>query len=365
MRAATSRPRQQARRLVSCAASSLPPSLFDGLGTAGAAIELRSRLQATQLESQRKGGQGGGGDGVWTLVDGGAWVLRPPGRAFAVCHFIGGAVLGAYPQIVYDATLRALSFAGFIIVATPYDVALDHGTVALACGASLSEAVQTVVTRDAYGKLPLFGFGHSLGAKLLLLLACSNASGAPAYEAQAFVAFNNASAADSVRLVEAYARELLAKRAAASPDQQSAVFDSVLRAMPALGAMAERVATSAGYEFTPNPGATMDAARSRFAPRRALLVSYASDTLDQNASLRDALLSRTPSSASSAASASQPPAVLSPPPRPGNHLSPVVVKLEAGASPLGDRVGALSFGDVASAEALGRDVASFFVNGKL
>ena len=37
-----------------------------------------------------------------------AWVRCPPGRAWGVVHFVGGAVLGSYPHIAYDAFLRRL-----------------------------------------------------------------------------------------------------------------------------------------------------------------------------------------------------------------------------------------------------------------
>jgi hypothetical protein len=66
-----------------------------GLGGVGGAIELRSKLEQLDLE-MRKPGQGGG----WEEVEG-AWVKLPPGRAWGCVHFLGGAVLGAFPHIVY------------------------------------------------------------------------------------------------------------------------------------------------------------------------------------------------------------------------------------------------------------------------
>lgn len=68
------------------------------LGGVGGAIELRSKLQQLDLE-MRKPGQGGG----WEEVEG-AWVKLPPGRAWGCVHFLGGAVLGAFPHIVYVPT---------------------------------------------------------------------------------------------------------------------------------------------------------------------------------------------------------------------------------------------------------------------
>jgi hypothetical protein len=68
------------------------------LGTLGSAIELRSRLQDLDVERNRSRG-GRDGDG-WEEING-AWCRTPPGRAWGVAHFIGGAVLGSYPHIAY------------------------------------------------------------------------------------------------------------------------------------------------------------------------------------------------------------------------------------------------------------------------
>eukprot|EP00959_Pyramimonas_sp_CCMP1952_P332769 6968436-Pyramimonas_sp.AAC.1 len=68
----------------------------EGLGSFGAAIELRSRLQQMDIELRNKGGKDGGG---WEQIEG-AYVRLPPGRAWGCVHFMGGAVLGGYPHIV-------------------------------------------------------------------------------------------------------------------------------------------------------------------------------------------------------------------------------------------------------------------------
>eukprot|EP00959_Pyramimonas_sp_CCMP1952_P053991 1129264-Pyramimonas_sp.AAC.1 len=68
----------------------------EGLGSFGAAIELRARLQQMDIELRNKGGNDGGG---WEQIEG-AYVRLPPGRAWGCVHFMGGAVLGGYPHIV-------------------------------------------------------------------------------------------------------------------------------------------------------------------------------------------------------------------------------------------------------------------------
>ena len=77
----------------------------NSLGTVGAAIELRSRLRDIDIElANARGGPGGDG---WEKIAG-AWVRCPPGRAWGVVHFVGGAVLGSYPHIAYDAFLSLI-----------------------------------------------------------------------------------------------------------------------------------------------------------------------------------------------------------------------------------------------------------------
>ena len=102
--------------------------------------------------------------------------------------------------------------SGLIVVATPYDLGTDHDALAAAAAGKLRGALAAVAAREGYSltALPLFGLGHSLGAKLQLLCACAAGGAGLRYQAQVLVAFNNASAADSVKLVEKFARQLLA-----------------------------------------------------------------------------------------------------------------------------------------------------------
>jgi len=244
--------------------------------------------------------------------------------------------------------------SGLLVVATPYDVGSDHDSLSRAAAATLRSAVAAVSARDQLpASLPHFAVGHSLGAKLLLLLA-SASEPACRYEAVSLVAFNNASATDTVRLLESFARELLAQRGGAGGAEgpNAGLFDTLLRAMPAVGAAAERAASAAGIEFTPSPSSTLSRARSGYAAPRTLLVKHESDSLDMCDELQAALEAR--------------PGVrlLR---RPGNHLSPVAIALApAEASPLGRlgrSVGAVRVGDAAAAAELATLLGAWLVDG--
>lgn len=302
----------------------------------GTALDLRSRLQQTDLARRQQGGFGSAG---WEEVEG-AWVRRPSRRAWGVVHFTGGAVLGGFPHLCYDAMLSSLSEAsGLLVIATPYELGTDHDGIAEACAKLLTQALAAVCLADGYdaSTLPLFGVGHSLGAKLQVLLACR---GTLRYRAQAMVAFNNASATDSVRLLQQFARELLEDGRALGRD----VSDAVLGMMPVIGAMAERAAAVSGLQFKPDPKETLRRAAEEYAVQRCMLVTFNDDKLDQNEELREELAERRDTDISTAR-------------RTGNHLTPVVVTL-APPQGLSQLSGSLprSVGDEAAARELGADV---------
>lgn len=348
-----------------------PPAAMDddddgfmpnSLGTVGAAIELRSRLQELELELVSKRG-GPGGDG-WEKIAG-AWVRCPPGRAWGVVHFVGGAVLGSYPHIAYDAFLRRLGDdAGVVIVATPYELGVDHGAISGECQKSLNDAWAVAAAREGYdvSSMPVFAAGHSLGCKLQLIAACGSgprgsadggsegATGGTMAGTQGaraghlFVSFNNATAADSVRLLEKFARELLKKRAEGAmggkADQGTKdAFDGFMRNIPNLTALAEKAAAAAGLDFTPSPEETLDDAKRRFVSPRVKLVTFEDDDLDQNDELEVNLRKRFEFLVAGDAPVAR--ATLK-----GNHLTPVFFKFDgAKLSPAFSKLGGLSVGD--------------------
>lgn len=65
--------------------------------------------------------------GRWEELHGN-YVLRPPDGSppRALIHFLGGALLGAAPQLTYRYMLERLSSRGYLVVATPYQLSFDH-----------------------------------------------------------------------------------------------------------------------------------------------------------------------------------------------------------------------------------------------
>ena len=67
-------------------------------------------------------------EGRWESSHGN-YILRPPPnikKPRALIHFLGGALLGAAPQLTYRYLLERLSSKGYLVVATPYQLSFDH-----------------------------------------------------------------------------------------------------------------------------------------------------------------------------------------------------------------------------------------------
>lgn len=247
----------------------------------------------------------------------------------------------------------------------------------------LNRAWGAVAAREGYdvGVMPVFAVGHSLGCKLQLLAsfgavdveARESEEEAAAHAVRAtrtraghlLVAFNNATAADSVRLLEKFARELLKKRARSAAGGEGKgkaaddAFDGFMRNLPALTALAERAAAAAGLTFVPSPEETLEGTRRRFDSPKVRLVRFRDDDLDQNAELEAALRKRFEMT-------SRGPAPLSVSELPGNHLTPVCFKLDRAtlSPPFGD-LGKkfLSMGDEEAVKRLAEESVKFLRGG--
>jgi hypothetical protein len=129
-----------------------------------------------------------------------AHVLRPEGKPRAVVHFIGGAFIGAAPQLGYAQLLDRLTDANYAVVATSYRLGFDYLTM---CDEVLSASEPALAElRAEFGPLPVLGVGHSCGA-LLHVLLCSLFRGggglADEYRlANVLISFNNKIPTDAI-----------------------------------------------------------------------------------------------------------------------------------------------------------------------
>lgn len=120
----------------------------------------------TETAKQNQGSRGTSGD--WIEIEG-AWVLKPQNiKPTSVIHFIGGAFVGAAPQLTYRFFLEKLSEKGVIVVATPFASGFDHFLIADEVQFKFDRCIRSL--HDTVNDLPIFGVGHSLGSVIHLLI---------------------------------------------------------------------------------------------------------------------------------------------------------------------------------------------------
>ncbi|MEM9136858.1 MAG: DUF1350 family protein [Cyanobacteria bacterium P01_F01_bin.42] len=189
----------------------------------------------------------------WTYRDEN-WILCPP-RPVGLIHFLGGAFVATAPQVTYDAFLRGLMAQGYAIVATRYLVQPDHEAIAADVTRSFNLTYQDLCGRKKLTpNLPVFGLGHSLGAKLQLLLACQ---GNVPRMGNLLIAFNN--------------------------------FDSD-RAIP----FSEAIKPFIPLDFSPSPAETLATVQSCYQLEQTLILQFQMDTLDDSLQLNAILKQKFP-----------------------------------------------------------------------
>ncbi|XP_028553040.1 uncharacterized protein LOC110110567 isoform X2 [Dendrobium catenatum] len=108
-------------------------------------------------------------------------VVPPPAgrRPVAIVKFLGGAFIGAAPELTYSYLMELLANEGFLIVSVPYGVTFDHTTVAREVYERFHSCLDRLVssgvpdsnlTGSELCDLPLCSVGHSNGALLQMLV---------------------------------------------------------------------------------------------------------------------------------------------------------------------------------------------------
>lgn len=137
--------------------------------------------------------------GQWEEQNGN-YILRPPKaeQPRALIHFLGGALVGAAPDISYRYLLEKLSQNGYLIVATPYNLSFDY---LKSCDEILQkfETIAPSLARQ-YGPIPVIGVGHSCGALLQVLITCLFTDTPRA--GNVLMSYNNKEVKDAVPLFE-------------------------------------------------------------------------------------------------------------------------------------------------------------------
>ena len=171
--------------------------------------------------------------GDWIEIEGN-WILRSlQGRATSVVHFLGGAFVGAAPQLTYRLLLESLAARGIMvrpqthnteiclfveylnskhytafehcppanvvsvqIIATPFSTNFNHLRIADEIHYKWDRCIHNPVIAAEIKDLPVYGVGHSMGSLQHLLISARYASTSRA--GNILMSFNNKPATDAI-----------------------------------------------------------------------------------------------------------------------------------------------------------------------
>ncbi|XP_077230030.1 uncharacterized protein LOC143863243 isoform X2 [Tasmannia lanceolata] len=289
---------------------------------------------------------------IYTRLDS-CLVIPPPNgkKPRAIIKFLGGAFVGAVPEVTYSHLIYLLAKEGFLILSVPYNVTFDHAQAAREVYKRFHACIDMILTSGLphanltvgdLVHLPLYSVGHSNGALLQLLTGSYFSEKIP--KANAVISYNNRPASEAVPYFEQFGpivRQLMPIMEASpvytmaritSGDAWKALFNSagtVLReynqeAMVSLTKFVDQLPTVMNQvtqgisEFKPTPSENRDFCKKSYNVPHTLLVKFSSDAIDETDILEEVLRFRVESIGGTLEKVS-----LS-----GNHLTPCVQDLK-------------------------------------
>ncbi|KAK9099596.1 hypothetical protein Syun_026641 [Stephania yunnanensis] len=138
-------------------------------------------------------------------------VVPPPEgkKPRAIIKFLGGAFIGAVPEVTYSHLIDLLAREGYLIISVPYNVTFDHSQAAREVYEKFNACLNVVSTSglpyadlsaEELARLPVYSVGHSNGALLQLLTGSYFSEKIP--KANAIISFNNRPATEAVPYFE-------------------------------------------------------------------------------------------------------------------------------------------------------------------
>ncbi|KAJ1430147.1 hypothetical protein SESBI_07931 [Sesbania bispinosa] len=255
-------------------------------------------------------------------------VIPPtPNRAKprAIIKFLGGAFIGAVPEVTYGYLIELLAKEGFLVVVVPYNVTFDHSQAAKQVYERFYTCLNTILTSGLpqanlspaqLGDLPLFSVGHSNGALLQLLTGSLFSEKTP--KANAIIAYNNRPATEAVPyfeqlgpavnqmmpVMEANPLYSIARNASGDAwkmmldafgsilqEGEQEVLNSVTKFVDQLPSVMNEV-TQGVSEFKPTPSENRDCFKCSYNVEHTLLVKFNFDTIDETDILEETLRPR-------------------------------------------------------------------------
>ncbi|KAK2398873.1 initiation factor 4F subunit [Trifolium repens] len=305
-------------------------------------------------------------------------VIPPPTsiKPRAIIKFIGGAFIGAIPQLTYGYLIELLAKEGFVVVVVPYNVTFDHSLAAKQVYDKFHTCLDTILTNGLpqanllpaqLEDLPIFSVGHSNGALLQVLIGSLFSEKLP--KANAVIAYNNRPATEAVPyfeqlgpavsqmmpVVEANPIYSIARNAPRDAwkmvldafgsilqESEQEVLNSLTKFVDQLPLVMNEV-TQGVSEFKPTPSENRDCFKTSYNVKHTLLVKFNSDTIDETNIVEETLKPRVESFGGTVEKVE-----LS-----GNHITPCIQeprwqvgKLYTPADAVAQRLKSLSLSDI-------------------
>lgn len=276
-------------------------------------------------------------------------IIPPSGnkKPRAIIKFLGGAFLGAVPEVTYSYLIELLAKEGFLIISVPYNVTFDHEQATKQVYERFNACLENIL---AFGypdanltpadlvNLPLFSVGHSNGALLQVLTGSYFSEKIP--KANAIISYNNKSATEAVPyfeqlgplvrqmmpMVETSPMYSMARSAsddawkmfidtagAMIPERDQEALVSFTNFVDQLPSVFGQV-TQGISEFKPTPSENRECCKNKYNVQHTLLVKFNFDTIDETDLLEETLKPRVESIAGTLEKVQ-----LS-----GNHITPCV-----------------------------------------
>ncbi|KAK7261007.1 hypothetical protein RIF29_27310 [Crotalaria pallida] len=243
----------------------------------------------------------------------------------AIIKFLGGAFIGAVPEVTYGYLTELLAKEGFLIVVVPYNVTFDHTQAAKQVYERFQTCLDSLLTSGLpqanlspaqLEDLPLFSVGHSNGALLQLLTGSYFSEKIP--KANAIISYNNRPATEAVPffeqlgpavsqvmpVVEATPVYSMARNASGDAwkilldaagsiiqETEQEILNSITKFVDQLPSVLNEV-TQGVSEFKPTPSENRDCFKSSYNVEHTLLVKFNSDTIDETDVLEETLKPR-------------------------------------------------------------------------
>ncbi|KAL5698218.1 hypothetical protein ACHQM5_029285 [Ranunculus cassubicifolius] len=254
-------------------------------------------------------------------------VIPPPQgkKPCAIIQFLGGAFVGAVPEVTYSHLIELLAKEGYLIISVPYNVTFDHAEAVKAVYERFHVCLDTILTSglpdvqissDELAQLPLYSVGHSNGALLQLLMGSYFCDKIP--KANVIISFNNRPASEAVPYFEQFgplvnqmvpvieASPMYPMAVNASGDAWKTILDTAgsmikqydQEALVSLNNFIDQLpsvmnqVTQGVSEFKPTPAENRDCFKNSYNILKTLLVKFDSDAIDETDMVEEILKPR-------------------------------------------------------------------------